>query len=429
LNTTKANQIGQMIRQGNVILIAVLLARLDLGRDKIGNFEMLLYIGNIMSFFWLSAMLQQLLITGASKENGHGKKLIFNVFILFSLVSITLFLIFSLFSEQILPIIVGKKSLEGYQYFLLFLLFNFPSFILEALYLLEDKAQKLLSFFIISGILNLTAVILPLYLGYPFSYSFFGLIIFGLVRYLWCLIEVIRTKENKPDLQTIQKFTRLAMPLIGYSLLTGLAMNYDGFLINHHFAGDKSIFALFRYGARELPISLALGTALSASILVVLTKNKVNAQSLEQLKQESKRIWHIVFPLSAILLIFAKPLYQLVFKQEFTDAAPIFSIYLLIATSRMLFPQAILLSKQETKAIFYIVIIETISNIALSSLLIQYYGIIGVAYSTVAAYLLEKCLQAIYLHRKYQISPSAYMDLKLYFTYISLLIGIYYWFL
>ena len=62
INTNvKALQAFHLMRQGAVILIAVLFANSQLGTDVIGNYEQLLYIAYTLSFFWIAGLIQGLL--------------------------------------------------------------------------------------------------------------------------------------------------------------------------------------------------------------------------------------------------------------------------------------------------------------------------------------------------------------------------------
>ena len=65
---------------------------------------------------------------------------------------------------------------------------------------------------------------------------------------------------------------------------------------------------------------------------------------------------------------------------------------------------------EEARAIFTISVLELILNIVLSCLLIPTWGLEGVAFATVLAYLFEKVAMMIFLLLKHQIAPSAYLD-------------------
>ncbi|MBP6826421.1 MAG: hypothetical protein KA165_07670, partial [Saprospiraceae bacterium] len=58
LSTSRALQIFQVMRMGAVILTSILLAKSGLDTAGIGNYEMLLYIGTTLTFFWVNGLLQ-----------------------------------------------------------------------------------------------------------------------------------------------------------------------------------------------------------------------------------------------------------------------------------------------------------------------------------------------------------------------------------
>jgi len=56
VTTTRALQLFQVMRQGAVLLGSVLLAKSGLATSDIGVYELLLYIGTILTFFWVNGV-------------------------------------------------------------------------------------------------------------------------------------------------------------------------------------------------------------------------------------------------------------------------------------------------------------------------------------------------------------------------------------
>jgi Polysaccharide biosynthesis C-terminal domain len=452
LTLTRASQLSQLIRRGGNILVAILLAKTYLPPSDIGIYETLTFLCSIADFFWLNALLQAGLSYFPTLSETEKPKFIFQQFLIFNLFSIALFCVFILLKSKLLLVLTGQSELPFYEIYWYFLLFHFPSFLIESNYLLQKNAKALLVYSMIAFGLQQILFFYPILTHSDFKYSFYGLMLFGILKYIWLIINVLKNisfelgmKElrkqtflfwQKRENQTfaslipsfpsflIQKYLIVALPLMGYAALNGLAMNFDGILINWFYEGDKTIFALYRYGARELPISLALSIGLSNALVPLIATNC--AEGFYALKQKSKRLWHALFPLSIALLVTSHYWYPKIFRAEFAQSAAIFDIYLLLIISRLLFSNTILIALNETQILLKISIIETILNLVLSIIGIYCFGFMGVAGATVIAYWFEKVAIVIYLKQKHNIGFNDYGDKKWYIGYVSLLLITYF---
>jgi O-antigen/teichoic acid export membrane protein len=421
ITTTAAIQSHQMLRQASLVLISVLLAKSGLTTDDIGIYETLLFIGTTLSYFWLNALIQSTLTFIPSVKDSEKHQAVFNIFLIFNALSLALFLILFLFKYPISLFFAGKANLPFYTTYAVFLLLNFPPLLLESLWTIEKHPLSILAYSVVSNIVLPFAIVLPLWLGCPFVYSFYGMISVAAVRYIWLIIKVLSSTKNACFSKSlIHSFLVLALPLMAYSFLNGFVTSFTSWIVHWFHNGDQQAFAIFRYGAREFPLALALATGLSNSIIPVLTTNA--NEGLSVLKKKSERLWHILFPTSIILMLTSKSLFPLVFNPSFSQSAPVFCVFLLLLTSRALFPQAILLALKETKMMLYISIIETLSIIILSFLLIKPFDTEGVAWALVLGFLLEKILIIVFLKRQYQIDFRDYTNVKLYLIYSILLV-------
>jgi O-antigen/teichoic acid export membrane protein len=92
----------------------------------------------------------------------------------------------------------------------------------------------------------------------------------------------------------------------------------------------------------------------------------------------------------------------------------------------MLFPQSIIIAANRTGIIFKTSLIEIFTNVTASYLLMLKYGIMGVAYGTVIAFLTEKLVLLLFCHRVLKISPQRFLALKTWTMYTVLLIIVYF---
>jgi hypothetical protein len=442
LTLTRASQLSQLLRRGGNILVAIWLAKTHLPPSDLGIYETLTFLCSVADFFWLNALLQAGLSYFPTLSETEKPKFIFQQFLIFNLFSITLFCIFIVFKSKLLWVLTGQSELPFYEIYWYFLLFHFPSFLIESNYLLKQDAKALLLYSIITFGLQQILFFYPILTHCDFKYSFYGLVLFGILKYIWLIINILQ-KIRFGNLQGFrngiirfgnlqgfqngmvmtQNYLILALPLMGYAALNGLAMNFDGILINWFYKGDKTIFALYRYGARELPISLALSIGLSNALVPMIATN--SSEGLSALKQKSKQLWHLLFPLSMILLATSHYWYPKVFRAEFASSAAIFDLYILLIISRLLFSNTVLMALNETKILLKISIIETLLNILLSILGIYAWGYIGVAGATVIAYAFEKVAIVLYLKRKYKLNFEDYGDKNWYIAYVIMLLLVY----
>ncbi|MBE2206929.1 MAG: hypothetical protein IAE84_05055, partial [Saprospiraceae bacterium] len=80
-----ALQAFHVMRQAAVIMTSVVMAKSALSTDDIGRWEMLLYIGYTLSFFWVSGLIQGMLTIVPKLELIDRKIFIFNTYLLFLL--------------------------------------------------------------------------------------------------------------------------------------------------------------------------------------------------------------------------------------------------------------------------------------------------------------------------------------------------------
>ncbi len=424
LTNTKALQLFHLLRQSSLILTAVLLTKYSLALEDIGAYEMLLYLGYILSFWWVSGLVQGLLTRHPQLHPIEQKQLIFNAYLLFLALSLGLFVLLFFFKSFVLQILVGQNEVRYFQIFMLYALLNFPVYLLENILLLQEKPKEILWYGIFSFLVQPALVLLPIYAGWDFYWSIWGLTVAAGLKHLWLLINIIQNSIWKIRIDFIKNWIFTALPLILYALLGGFNTAFDNWLVNYHYKGDEAIFAIFRYGAQELPITIALTNALGTAMLPEVQKDLKGA--LEAIKHKSRRLFHVLFPLTIGLIFAGKWLFPWVFNEAFIASVDIFNIYLLIIISRIIFSRSILIGLQANKEILIISIIELVINALASFILVQYLGLIGIALGTLIAYTLEKIMLCAYLYVRFRIPVQAYTDLRWLAGYVSILLICYY---
>ncbi len=424
ITNVRALQGFQILRQGAAILISILLAKSVLTSDEIGTFEMLTFIGTTVSFFWIAGLNQGILPFFPKLNSTDQRPFIFNTFLLFCGISFFVIVLFFVFEKSLTQLLVGQDTLPYFKWYAIYLFFFMPSFLVDYIYLVNNRAKEILGFGVIVFSLQVLVVIIPLFLGKGLLGSIQGLVGLGVFRFLWLLKVVFEFGKIEWRSELMSNYLKLSIPLILYALLSGFPTIFDSWVVGW-FYDDKSTFAIFRYGARELPLTIALANALSMAMIPVIAKQHNN--TFTELKKKTLNLFHWLFPLSIILMLTSAWWFPKVFNPDFLESASVFNVFLLVIISRLIFPQTILIALGKTKMILYISILETILNIILSVIFVQHFGLVGIAFGTFLAYLFEKVAIAIYLFFQYDISFSKYTPVGWYLFY-SLLLATSYFF-
>lgn len=423
LTNTRALQLFQLLRQATLIVTSILLAKSRLTVADIGAYELLLYIAYTLSFWWVSGLIQGLLTQHPQLLETEQKQLIFNTYLLFASISFILFILFIGFPKFLLQLFTGQTTFRFLNILLVFIFISFPTYLLENLLLLQKKPKEIGAYAICTFIAQPLSVMLPVWLGLDFGWSMVGLTIITGLKHLWLLINVWQNGIWQFRWQLLKKLIYLSTPLIIYALLGGINIAFDNWLVNFHYKGDPAQFAIFRYGAQELPLTLALTNALSVAMLPEIAKNLPEA--LAAIKIKSLRLFHFLFPLCIIIILTDHWLFPLVFNPVFIASVPVFNVFLLILISRVVFARTVLVGLQANKEMLYISIFELLLNGIISFILVQHWGMVGVAIGTLVAYTVEKILLCAYLHLRFGVPVGAYTDMRWFTIYSLALVSAY----
>lgn len=394
---------------------------------------MFLFIASLLSFFWVTGIIQSLLPLYHRNrtyrrvgENGDGKSPeIFNAFLLLSFFSVLFFLVGQAIKGSV-SVFDFKGNVPYINLLLFYLLLSNPVCLIEYIYLLNNRVHRIVQYGLITYSVQLILVLAPIVAGKDLIWSVWGLLIITGIRWVWLIILLRRYTEMKVSFEFMKEHLYLGLPLIITSLISGSGQYIDGIIVSAVF-NDPAMFATFRYGAKEFPLVLMLANGLSNAMLPEFSTRVQMKESLAKIKAKSKRLMHLLFPASMVMLLFALWLYPRLFRPEFVRSSDIFVIYLLLIIPRLIFPQTIIIGRKKTHITLIAAVIELIINVPLSIYLAVYYGgdglgAVGVALATFFVYTIEKIFLAGYVWVKMKIKPSEYIPLKVYAFYSVLLI-------
>ncbi len=398
-------QLFQLMKPVVFLIISIVFTKSHLTRADIGQWEMFMFIAGLISFFWVTGIIQSLLpLYHRNKtyrkigDNGTTKSPeIFNAFLLLCFFSLLFFILGHSLKNHFSVFHISGNA-PYLNLLLLYMLLSSPVCLIEYIYLLNNRSYRIFQYGLITFTIQMILVIAPILLGKDIIWSIWGLLFITGVRWVWLLILLKRYTEMTVSIEFMKEHLYLGTPLILTSLISGSAQYTDGVIISAVYR-DPAMFAWFRYGAKEFPLVLMLANGLSNAMLPEFSTRERMRESLAKIRVKSKRLMHILFPSAMFMMLFSRWIYPRMFNPEFQKSADIFLIYSLLIIPRLIFPQTVIVGRKKT----------------------QGYGLVGVALSTFIVYLFGKMFLVGYLWMKMKIRPSEYIPLRLYAFYCALI--------
>jgi len=399
-NLTKYNslQIYQFLRYGSFFLISILLAKIAFyrfnpgyGTSIISRYELLMVVSSSLTFFWVSSICNTLVPFFNASNNDKQKRILFNAFVLmvaFGLIAAIITYSFGLYK---------KEDSYLFQMFALVVFLNTPTFIVDYIFYLKGKFKSLIVWGIITFTAHLLLLCVPLYFKQTLNLAVNLLVILALLKFNYTIILLLKYSTISVNTRLIQEFMIKVLPFM-FSILLGGSMEYiNAFIVEHSFT--EYDFAVFRYGAKELPIFLIMANSLSniysGEIANLNREGNLNI-GLKKLKNSSRKLIYWLFPLAIILLFVSKYMYIWLYNNDLAEGYKIFNISLLLIISRLIFPQTVLTGLIKTRAFYLVSTNVLIVNVILAIWFVQFMGITGIAYATVISFLVEKIQLVIY---------------------------------
>ncbi len=412
-------QYFNLLRFGTTILLMIILAKF-LPQEDIAVYEMFWFTASMLSFFWVASSINAALTYLPKLNEQESKKALFNIFLFFTVVSIVMSGILYLSAGWFTQTFGMEEELPYIPLLCLFLVFQSPSWLVQIFYLLLKKYKEIFVYGTIAFSLQLVAVLVPLLMGWGLEEIFVGLILMSAVKFVWLLVLIFRHTTFSIDFQMLAPFYALALPLVLKAFLNRGYESIDGLIVNSYFQ-DESAFAVFRYGAREMPyVALFIGAIVTALLPKMASNLEVG---MENLKKQTFNLSKWMFPLSAIFMLVSPWIFEWAFSPEFRDSAYVFNVYLLMLSSRILLPQTVVMAKEKSYFLLFSAAIEIIVNVSLSLIFVHVFGLLGIAFASVIAFYVNKINQMVYLKTKHGISPHKYISVRPHFAFSALLYG------
>lgn len=410
----------QLLRQGTMLLLAILLAKSQLGTLSIGQYEQVWFMGGALSFFWMIGLQQGLLNQYPRLPAVEQASLLSTAVAVYFAISAILVGAIVWLPGVVLPLFSGQASLPFFQVSAWFLLLYLPTLLTDTLYVLLNRPMELLVYGLLSFGLQLLLVLWPAYAGGGAASIVLGLMGLSAAKALWLLGLAWRFGNLRWTWAQLRGWWDASFYLMVYSAIGGYITVFNAWMVNWQYAGDERQFALFRYGARELPISLALVSGLNALFLQKVAENVQLA--LPDIRLRSTRLMHFLMPFTLVLMLTSRWWFVALFSREFMASLPVFNTFLLLVISRVIFSFPVLNGLQDKRIALIAACSEALFNVVLCFILVPYWGLLGIALANFFAYGLEKVIYSIRLQRRHQVPVSAYLNVPVWALYTLLLI-------
>ncbi len=410
-------QVFNVFRQLAVIVGSILVARSTFSLDEIGTFESLLFISFVVNLFWYNGFFTAFLkVSGESNEDLRAFS--FSAFTFITLIGVLLSAII-FFAQDLIIVIFNLDAWQfEFNYFLGYMALQSPIFFTQGILISNKGVKRGHLFTLIFFISYLSVFAFHFYLGFNLGQLLCAMLLMSILQFISALLLLLPSFSLFTfDKKKLVYWTRCSLPLLLYSAMGSISFVFDNWLVNWYY-DDKSEFAIFRYGARELPLVQTIIISLGVGLVYKLSSDL--PAGLAEIKQKSHDLLKWLVPLVCLLVLGSPYLFGMILGEEFTESAYIFNLYLILLLSRLIYSNTVIIAIGKSKWLNFGLFIEILVNFVLSLIFIQFLGLVGVAIATVIAFFVEKVVFMAYLKIKHNIKPKEYLPTK--FFILALLI-------
>lgn len=372
----------EFFRFGAKTLIGMALARILLPAE-LGTYRQLFLIYTTLSTLMLLGIPQSLLyflpkIDDVQEQKRHIGKIL-NITGMMAL----LFSILLLIGKGMIANVFNNPQLSTLLViYAIYPLFMFVTQIFNYAMLGMNRAASAARFTMVSVLTDLICV-----LGAAFFFRDLGAIVSAVViaaflQWLYARIQLCGYKGGYAfDRAFLKQQFAYSLPL-GLSAIIGmLSIQLDKLVISGFFTPEQ--FAVFSIGAMELPFVAIFNNSVNAVLLPGISGQNDRETFCQIFKGAVRKNALIIFPLTALFLLFSRPIIVFLYSARYLAAIPYFQVYLAILPLRIATFGVVFLAMGKTRYILYNSIITLSANLILNLILIRYMGMMGAALATV----------------------------------------------
>lgn len=326
-------------------------------------------------------------------------------------------LVFAFPIMQQLKLPDSRDMLLQYLWFIAALPFQSVGFLGDYILLLKKKTRTIWFWGLISGGMHILCLTLPIALTGELVHSIAAYFFWSLIRFGFTWHQVSRLGKISLRFHLIRALWKASWPFY-ISALAGSYITYLSFLFIR-LQTSAETFAIYTYGARELPFTLLLANAFSEAMTTeVRTSGVENSAAL--IRKSSLRWMHVLFPVSWLFMWISIPVFPFVYSPQFVYSGYIFLVFLLLIIPRMMFPQIFPNGLGKGKVIMLVSFTELAFHLGLTAVAYYFWGIWGAAVTQVISYTVEKSIWMVWNYTQLGLAPSRYMHIPYFLLYTAL---------
>lgn len=414
--------LGKFLTTIAALISSIFLSRL-LTIDEYANYRQTLLVYSFLGPFLALGFDRAMFYNFEHKKENHGEQLLNIQYVLLS-IAVLFSLLFIAGGSGIISKLFNNPAIEKtIIIYSLFMLVNIPTILLQSVLVIKNKVKLLTVINILNKLISVLFSIIIAFFYRDAVSIFISLLFTGIIAFV--VVEVILIKNTSKikkftfDKKVLKDYTNIGFPLFLASVLGLAGKNIDKLLISTFMT--PADYAIYSNGAIEIPIIGAVTGAVMLVILVDFTKllNKGKVSETFQLWRKSVEVSSsFLVPLMFLLMLNADWLIVAMFGEKYVNSVLPFKVYLLLLPIRTMVFSSIIIAKAKTKIITKGTLLFFISNLILSILFIELYGIIGPAVATVITTYLLGFYFSFRITKIIKISFLRVFDIKSIFPFV-----------
>ncbi len=272
---------------------------------------------------------------------------------------------------------------------ILLLLLDLPITPLPNVLIAIDRTKAAAWFNIISGVLQFSALVIPVLLGFSLKLIVFCLVIYGAIRFVIGTFLFFRffpgESSELPEGMLKSQF-QYSIPLGISQILWGLNRQIDKYIVAAFL--PVAVYAEYTVGSWEIPFIPAIAYSVASVMMPKLVSFNLEGKTtalLDLWDRSIRKVAVIVLPLVILFLIIAEEFIAILFSENYIAAVVPFRIYTLIILQRVAAYSSMLKALGETKVIIYSAIYMVVINLTLSIPFVIWWGVAGPPLATLLA--------------------------------------------
>lgn len=395
---TRTLQLSGIIRTGWMILMGIILVKLGVDISIIAIVEGFFFLFNFSRFALLNG--SRAYSFNQLKLSISSSTIFWSAQLLGFISGLVALMIVNLFPEAIFD----SDYIEGlYTWLFISLIFSLSADLFDIYYIQKGSEHKIIRYSIV--VFGLQTMILALGIRFEEQVS---------TALMWyCLWIILRwchgfwlSRSWQIDWIKWVVFVGGVWPLILHALANGLMDYIDSWFVLNFY--DPETFALYRFGARELPMIGIMTSAVVSGLLVIRSEVSIS------FRNQLRRLLVSLTPILCTVVILSPLLFSWVYSDTFRGAAIYFNIYAILFILRILVFQIYFYRAGDYWLLATLSISEILFNIALSLLLMNAMGIIGIPIATVLTEFAYRMVLMFIARVKYKIDLTAHVPWSIY---------------